>query len=86
MRTFGLSCDSVRSLTIVTADGAVRTVSREEGPELFWAARGGLRGLRDMGPGRHRARRGRRERHRGSRLYDHHGMTTHFAVDTWEPS
>ncbi|MBL3669168.1 FAD-binding oxidoreductase [Streptomyces sp. M2CJ-2] len=45
MRTFGLSCDSVRSLEIVTADGAVRTVSREEEPELFWAARGGGRGL-----------------------------------------
>ncbi|MFD5659687.1 FAD-binding oxidoreductase [Streptomyces hirsutus] len=45
MRTFGLSCDSIRSLEIVTADGAVRTVSREEEPELFWAARGGGRGL-----------------------------------------
>ncbi|CAL9661807.1 Mitomycin radical oxidase [Streptomyces sp. enrichment culture] len=45
MRTFGLSCDSLRSLTIVTADGTVRTASREEEPELFWAARGGGRGL-----------------------------------------
>ncbi|SCK55015.1 FAD-binding oxidoreductase [Streptomyces sp. WMMB 322] len=45
MRTFGLSCDSVRSLEVVTADGAVRTVSREEDPELFWAMRGGGRGM-----------------------------------------
>jgi FAD/FMN-containing dehydrogenase len=45
MRTFGLSCDSVRSLEIVTADGVVRTASREEEPDLFWAARGGGRGL-----------------------------------------
>ncbi|CAL9339831.1 Mitomycin radical oxidase [Streptomyces sp. enrichment culture] len=45
MRTFGLSCDSLRSLEVVTADGAVRTASREEEPELFWAARGGGRGL-----------------------------------------
>ncbi|MGW0188649.1 FAD-binding oxidoreductase [Streptomyces sp. NPDC003362] len=45
MRTFGLSCDSVRSLEIVTADGTVRTANREEEPELFWAARGGGRGL-----------------------------------------
>lgn len=45
MRTFGLSCDSVRSLEIVTADGMVRTASREEEPDMFWAARGGGRGL-----------------------------------------
>ncbi|WNC02083.1 FAD-binding oxidoreductase [Streptomyces sp. CGMCC 4.7035] len=45
MRTFGLSCDSVRSLEIVTADGAVRTANREEEPDLFWAARGGGRGI-----------------------------------------
>ncbi|MFD3731289.1 FAD-binding oxidoreductase [Streptomyces sp. NPDC058632] len=44
-RTFGLSCDNVRSLEIVTADGEVRTASREEEPELFWAARGAGRGL-----------------------------------------
>ncbi|MFF4981319.1 FAD-binding oxidoreductase [Streptomyces sp. NPDC001046] len=45
MRTFGLSCDSVRSLEIVTADGRVRTVDREQEPDLFWALRGGGRGL-----------------------------------------
>lgn len=44
-RAHGLSCDNLRSLEIVTADGAVRTASREEHPDLFWAARGGGRGL-----------------------------------------
>ena len=45
MRAHGLSCDNLRSIEIVTADGAVRTASREEHPDLFWAARGGGRGL-----------------------------------------
>lgn len=45
MRAHGLSCDNLRSVEIVTADGTVRTASREEHPDLFWAARGGGRGL-----------------------------------------
>jgi FAD/FMN-containing dehydrogenase len=45
MRRHGLACDNLRSIEIVTADGAVRTASREENPDLFWAARGGGRGL-----------------------------------------
>jgi FAD/FMN-containing dehydrogenase len=45
MRAFGLACDNVRSIQIVTADGVVRTASRDEHPDLFWAARGGGRGL-----------------------------------------
>jgi FAD/FMN-containing dehydrogenase len=45
MRAHGLSCDNLRSIEIVTADGTVRTASREEHPDLFWAARGGGRGL-----------------------------------------
>jgi FAD/FMN-containing dehydrogenase len=45
MRAHGLSCDNLRSIEIVTADGAVRTASREEHADLFWAARGGGRGL-----------------------------------------
>ncbi len=45
MRAYGLSCDNLRSIEIVTADGVVRTASREEHPDLFWAARGGGRGL-----------------------------------------
>ncbi len=44
-RAFGLACDGLRSIEIVTADGMVRTASREEHPELLWAARGGGRGL-----------------------------------------
>jgi FAD/FMN-containing dehydrogenase len=45
MRTHGLSCDNLRSIEIVTADGMVRTASRDEHADLFWAARGGGRGL-----------------------------------------
>jgi FAD/FMN-containing dehydrogenase len=44
-RALGLSCDALRSIEIVTADGVVRTASRTEHPHLFWAARGGGRGL-----------------------------------------
>ncbi len=44
-RAYGLSCDALRSIEIVTADGTVRTASRTENPDLFWAARGGGRGL-----------------------------------------
>ena len=45
MRAHGLSCDNLRSVEIVTADGAVRTASAQEHPDLFWAVRGGGRGL-----------------------------------------
>ena len=41
MRTFGLSCDNVRSYEIVTADGKVLHVSAKQNPDLFWALRGG---------------------------------------------
>jgi FAD/FMN-containing dehydrogenase len=44
-RRHGLSCDNLRSIEIVTADGMVRRASFEEHPDLFWAARGGGRGL-----------------------------------------
>lgn len=45
MREYGLACDNLRSVEIVTADGTVRTASRDQHPELFWAARGGGRGI-----------------------------------------
>lgn len=45
MRTHGLSCDNLRSVEVVTADGVVRTASRDEHTDLYWAARGGGRGL-----------------------------------------
>ena len=44
-RAFGLACDNLRSIEIVTADGMVRTASAQQHPDLFWAARGGGRGL-----------------------------------------
>jgi FAD/FMN-containing dehydrogenase len=40
-RRFGLSCDNLVALEIVTADGHWRRVSAEEQPDLFWALRGG---------------------------------------------
>jgi FAD/FMN-containing dehydrogenase len=45
MRQHGLACDNLRSIEIVTADGMVRTASRHDHQDLFWAARGGGRGL-----------------------------------------
>lgn len=40
-RSFGLTCDQVESLQIVTADGRIRTASASSEPDLFWACRGG---------------------------------------------
>lgn len=45
MRTHGLSCDNLRSVEVVTADSEIRTASRDEHSDLFWAARGGGRGI-----------------------------------------
>lgn len=44
-RRHGLSCDNLRSIELVTADGMVRRASHGEHPDLFWAARGGGRGI-----------------------------------------
>jgi FAD/FMN-containing dehydrogenase len=40
-RRFGLTCDNVRSIDLVTADGKLVTASREENKDLFWGLRGG---------------------------------------------
>lgn len=40
-RKFGLACDNVRSVDIVTADGQLRRASFDENPDLHWAVRGG---------------------------------------------
>jgi FAD/FMN-containing dehydrogenase len=45
MRAHGLACDNVRSVEIVTADGVTRRASRTEHPDLYWAVRGGGRGV-----------------------------------------
>jgi FAD/FMN-containing dehydrogenase len=41
MGTYGLTCDNVLSVDIVTADGSLVTASEDENQELFWAIRGG---------------------------------------------
>jgi len=40
-RAFGLACDSLRAVRIVTADGQAHDVSAASRPNLFWALRGG---------------------------------------------
>jgi FAD/FMN-containing dehydrogenase len=45
MRRHGLACDNLRSIEVVTADGEILTASQTQYPDLFWAARGGGRGL-----------------------------------------
>ncbi|CAM5373358.1 FAD-binding oxidoreductase [Streptomyces atroolivaceus] len=40
-RQFGYAADHVTRIELVTADGDVRMVSRDEHPDLFWALRGG---------------------------------------------
>ncbi|GAA4928521.1 FAD/FMN-containing dehydrogenase [Actinomycetospora succinea] len=44
-RAYGLSCDALRAVEIVTADGVARTASATEHADLFWAVRGGGRGI-----------------------------------------
>ena len=41
MRTYGLACDNLRSVEVVTADGQLRAADAEHEPDLFWAVRGG---------------------------------------------
>jgi FAD/FMN-containing dehydrogenase len=40
-RKFGLACDNLLSVELVTADGRVVRASEDENPELFWALHGG---------------------------------------------
>lgn len=40
-RAYGLTCDNIESLQVVTADGKLRTVSAAYDPDLYWASRGG---------------------------------------------
>ncbi|TMQ92446.1 FAD-binding oxidoreductase [Actinomadura soli] len=40
-RAYGLSCDVLASVQVVTADGRILTCDGERNPDLFWACRGG---------------------------------------------
>ncbi|PWU54080.1 hypothetical protein DLJ46_00185 [Micromonospora globispora] len=40
-RAWGLTCDAVTGVEIVTADGQLRLVDARRDPDLFWALRGG---------------------------------------------
>ena len=40
-RLYGLTCDNLRSLDVVTADGVTRTCDSKSNPNLYWASRGG---------------------------------------------
>jgi FAD/FMN-containing dehydrogenase len=40
-RRFGLACDNLLSVELVTADGKLRRLSEHDEPDLFWAIRGG---------------------------------------------
>lgn len=41
VRSFGLTCDQLTKVTIVTADGNVREASATQDADLFWACQGG---------------------------------------------
>jgi FAD/FMN-containing dehydrogenase len=41
VRAYGLTIDSLTGVTIVTADGSVRTATATSNPDLYWACRGG---------------------------------------------
>jgi FAD/FMN-containing dehydrogenase len=41
MRKYGLACDNLRSVKILTADGQLRTADASENSDLFWGVRGG---------------------------------------------
>lgn len=41
VRKYGLTCDNLKSVELVTADGSVVRASESQNAELFWALRGG---------------------------------------------
>ena len=63
-RRFGWTVDNLEEVEIVTADGQIRSASRDENADLFWALRGGGRQLRRRHPVHVPPARGRPDHHR----------------------
>ena len=61
-RRFGWTVDNLLAVEIVTADGQIRTASRDENPDLFWAVRGAGANLGAVTSFTFRAARGRPDR------------------------
>jgi hypothetical protein len=40
-RKYGMTCDNIAGLTMVTADGTLKTCSPQQNEDLYWASRGG---------------------------------------------
>ena len=45
VRSFGLACDQLTEVQVVTADGVAHTANADSDPDLFWASRGGGGGI-----------------------------------------
>ena len=73
-RRYGLACNSVRAIEVVTADGRQRRVDADNDPELFFALRGGGGSFGAVTAARDRALSGHRGLCRDGRLARRDGL------------